>query len=97
MDATQDSNIANFIWSVADDVLRVNPSGGEWLGEVPKHRDIAPLQRIFKENARPRGGVQQLSLSQRDGVIPTSAIQEHSRRSSTKDGNLESTAEETDE
>lgn len=62
-------------------------SGVEWLGEVPEHWDVVLNQRIFKEEIRPHGGQieTQLSLSQRDGLIATSDMQERSLQTSTYD------------
>lgn len=59
----------------------------EWLGDIPSHWQIALNQRIFKEKARPHNGKTetQLSLSQRDGLIATSDMQERSLQTSTYD------------
>lgn len=63
------------------------PSGVEWLGNVPEHWEVVLNQRIFKEEIRSHGGQTetQLSLSQRDGLIATSEMQERSLQTSTYD------------
>jgi len=70
-----------------DPNVRLKPSGVEWLGEIPEHWEVVLNQRIFKENVRPHGGQAetQLSLSQRDGLIPTSDMKERSLQTSTYD------------
>lgn len=56
------------------------PSGVDWLGDIPCHWQVVLNQRIFRETTRPYlGGDEiQLSLSQRDGLIPTTRMQERS-------------------
>ena len=70
-----------------DPSVQLKPSGVEWLGEVPEHWEVVLNQRIFQEEIRPHGGQTevQLSLSQRDGLIATSAMQERSLQTSTYD------------
>jgi type I restriction enzyme S subunit len=60
-------------------------SGLPWLGKVPESWGIALNQRIFKEKVRSHEGREetQLSLSQRDGLIATSEMQERSLQTST--------------
>src|SRR4029079_19038909 len=55
--------------------------------DVPEHWQIVLNQRIFKEEVRDHRGKEetQLSLSQRDGLIPTSEMQERSLQTSTFD------------
>lgn len=66
--------------------VRLKPSGIPWLGEIPEHWETPLNQRIFKENIRNHNGLEtQLSLSQRDGLIPTSGMQERSLQTSTFD------------
>jgi type I restriction enzyme S subunit len=67
--------------------VRLKPSGIEWLGAIPEHWEIILNQRIFKEEIRPYSGKgeTQLSLSQRDGLIATSAMQERSLQTSSFD------------
>jgi type I restriction enzyme, S subunit len=62
-------------------------SGVEWLGQVPEHWEVLLNQRILKENIRPHGDKQetQLSLSQKDGLIPTKNMKERSMQTSTYD------------
>jgi type I restriction enzyme, S subunit len=68
-----------------DPSVRLKPSGVEWLGAVPEHWEVMLNQRIFKEQIRPHGGHPevQLSLSQRDGLVATSDMQERSLQTST--------------
>lgn len=68
-----------------DPSVRLKPSGVEWLGKVPEHWDVVLNQRIFKEVSRPHGGQAetQLSLSQRDGLVATSEMQERSLQTSS--------------
>jgi type I restriction enzyme S subunit len=65
--------------------VRLKPSGVEWLDDVPEHWEVVLNQRIFKEEIRPHGGKPetQLSLSQKDGLIATSEMQERSLQTST--------------
>lgn len=53
-------------------------SGIAWLGEVPAHWDTVLNQRIFRETTRNYSGSNeiQLSLSQKDGLIPTTDLKE---------------------
>ena len=70
-----------------DPNVRLKPSGVDWLGDIPEHWEVLLNQRIFKEVIRPHYGETetQLSLSQRDGLIATSAMQERSLQTSTYD------------
>jgi len=70
-----------------DPNVRLKPSGVEWLEEVPEHWEVMLNQRILKEKIRPHGGrpETQLSLSQRDGLIATSDMQERSMQTSSYD------------
>jgi type I restriction enzyme S subunit len=70
-----------------DPNVRLKPSGILWLGDIPEHWETPLNQRIFKENIRNHNGLAetQLSLSQRDGLIPTSGMQERSLQTSTFD------------
>ncbi len=70
-----------------DPDVPMKESGIEWLGEVPAHWEVVLNQRIFKEQIRPHNGETetQLSLSQIDGLIPTSAMRERSLQTSTFD------------
>jgi type I restriction enzyme S subunit len=63
------------------------PSGIPWLGDIPAHWDTPLNQRIFREKIRPHNGRPelQLSLSQRDGLIATSEMQERSLQTSSYD------------
>jgi len=60
-------------------------SGIDWLGQIPEHWDVLMNQRIFKEKIRQYDGSPeiQLSLSQRDGLIPTKDMHERSLQTST--------------
>jgi type I restriction enzyme, S subunit len=70
-----------------DPDVRLKPSGVEWLGDIPEHWEVLLNQRIFKEQIRPHGGrpEAQLSLSQRDGLVARSEMQERSLQTSTFD------------
>ena len=70
-----------------DPNVRLKPSGVEWLGDVPEHWEIVLNQRIFKEEIRPHYGLPEipLSLSQKDGLIPTDSMQERSLQTSSYD------------
>lgn len=70
-----------------DPNVRLKSSGVEGLGDIPEHWEVVLNQRILKEEIRPHGGQPetQLSLSQRDGLIATSAMQERSLQTSTYD------------
>jgi len=65
--------------------VRFKSSGVEWLGDVPEHWEVLLNQRIFKEVIRAHEGKPevQLSLSQRDGLIATSSMQERSLQTSS--------------
>lgn len=67
--------------------VQLKPSGIPWLGDIPAHWDTPLNQRIFRENIRPHNGRPeiQLSLSQRDGLIATSQMQERSLQTSSYD------------
>lgn len=68
-----------------DPNVRMKTSGVEGLGDVPEHWEVVLNQRIFKEVIRSHGGKAetQLSLSQKDGLIPTDEMQERSLQTST--------------
>jgi len=70
-----------------DPTVPLKPSGISWLGDIPKHWDTPLNQRIFRENIRPHKGRPelQLSLSQRDGLIASSEMQERSLQTSSFD------------
>ena len=70
-----------------DPNVPLKDSGVEWLGQVPEHWDVVLNQRILKENIRPHNGAPEtpLSLSQRDGLIPTTDMKERSLETSTYD------------
>jgi type I restriction enzyme S subunit len=70
-----------------DPTVPLKPSGIPWLGDIPKHWDTPLNQRIFREDIRSHNGKPetQLSLSQRDGLIATSEMQERSLQTSTFD------------
>jgi type I restriction enzyme S subunit len=68
-----------------DPKVKLKASGIPWLGDVPEHWEVVLSQRIFKEEIRPHEGRPEtpLSLSQKDGLIATSAMQERSLQTST--------------
>jgi type I restriction enzyme S subunit len=70
-----------------DPNARLKPSGVEWLGDVPEHWETPLNQRVFREIIRPHGDQPetQLSLSQRDGLIPTAEMKERSLQTSNFD------------
>jgi type I restriction enzyme S subunit len=62
-------------------------SGVEWIGEIPEGWDVRKCGRVFKENVRlPQKGDISLSLSQVDGLIPTSEMKEKAMLTSTYEG-----------
>jgi type I restriction enzyme, S subunit len=65
--------------------VNLKPSGVEWLGDIPEHWEVVLNQRIFKESIRPHLGQKetQLSLSQKDGLIATSEMEERSLQTSS--------------
>ena len=67
--------------------VKLKPSDIPWLGEIPAHWETPLNRQIFRENIRPHNGKpeQQLSLSQRDGLIATSEMQERSLQTSSFD------------
>ena len=59
-------------------------SGVQWLGEIPSHWKAVLNGRIFKENVRKALDTDiSLSLSQKDGLIPTEEMQESSLKTSS--------------
>lgn len=59
-------------------------SGVQWLGEIPSHWKAVLNGRIFKEDVRKALDTDiSLSLSQKDGLIPTEEIQESSLKTSS--------------
>jgi type I restriction enzyme, S subunit len=67
--------------------VRLRHSGIEFLEGVPEHWEVMLNQRILKEEVRPHNAdpETQLSLSQKDGLIATSAMKERSLQTSTYD------------
>ncbi len=54
-------------------------SGVEWIGQIPEHWETYFNRRLFRENSRPvKGDELPLSLSQKDGVIPSGEMKERS-------------------
>jgi type I restriction enzyme, S subunit len=54
-----------------DPNIPMKDSGIEWLGEIPAHWGLVPSTWLFRESKhRARDGDQQLSATQRYGVIP---------------------------
>lgn len=59
-------------------------SGVQWLGEIPSHWKVVLNGRIFKEDVRKALDTDiSLSLSQKDGLIPTEEMQESSLKTSS--------------
>lgn len=59
-------------------------SGVQWLGEIPSHWKAVLNGRIFKEDVRKALYTDiSLSLSQKDGLIPTEEMQESSLKTSS--------------
>lgn len=59
-------------------------SGVQWLGEIPSHWKAVLNGRIFKEDVRKALDTDiSLSLSQKDGLIPTEEMQESSLKTSS--------------
>lgn len=70
-----------------DPDVPMKDSGVEWIGEIPEGWEVIKCGRIFKENVRtPQEGDISLSLSQADGLIPTSLMREKAMLTSTYDG-----------
>ena len=56
---------------------RYKDSGVEWLGEVPEHWAIYPGRRVFEQKRDPSlSDDQQLSATQKFGVIPQALFME---------------------
>lgn len=68
-----------------DPDVKLKPSGIPWLGDIPEHWDTPFNRQIFKETIRPNWGKPELplSLSQRDGLIPTDEMKERSLKTSS--------------
>lgn len=61
-------------------------SGVQWLGEIPSHWKSILNGFIFREDVRtPKEGDISLSLSQKDGLIPTDEMKESSLKTSSYD------------
>lgn len=59
-------------------------SGVQWLGEIPSHWKVVLNGRIFKEDVRKALDTDiSLSLSQKNGLIPTEEMQESSLKTSS--------------
>jgi type I restriction enzyme S subunit len=59
-------------------------SGIEWIGSIPEHWKICKNRYLFKENVRQCNGTEiSLSLSQADGLVPTSEMKESAMKSSS--------------
>ena len=59
-------------------------SGIEWIGQIPEHWKICKNRYLFKENVRQCNGTEiSLSLSQADGLVPTSEMKESAMKSSS--------------
>lgn len=75
--------LANF-GSCSINRVKVRDSGNVWLNKVPDAWDVLKIGLIFKEHCRaPKDEDIPLSLSQKDGLIPTDLMQEHSLKTST--------------
>ena len=62
-----------------DPNVPMKDSGVEWIGEIPEHWETYFNRRLFRENSRPvKGDELPLSLSQKDGVIPSGEMKERS-------------------
>jgi type I restriction enzyme, S subunit len=62
-------------------------SGVEWIGDIPAHWQVLQNRRIFREKSRKYQGEElvPLSLSQKDGLIPTDDMKERSLKTSSYD------------
>ena len=62
-----------------DPNVTMKDSGVEWIGKIPEHWETYFNRRLFRENSRPvKGDELPLSLSQKDGVIPSGEMKERS-------------------
>lgn len=62
-----------------DPNVPMKDSGVEWIGQIPEHWETYFNRRLFRENSRPvKGDELPLSLSQKDGVIPSGEMKERS-------------------
>lgn len=62
-----------------DPNVPMKDSGVDGIGQIPKHWETYFNRRLFRENSRPvRGDELPLSLSQKDGVIPSGEMKEKS-------------------
>jgi len=62
-----------------DPNVLMKDSGVEWIGKIPEHWETYFNRRLFRENSRPvKGDELPLSLSQKDGVIPSGEMKERS-------------------
>lgn len=62
-----------------DSNVPMKDSGVEWIGQIPEHWETYFNRRLFRENSRPvKGDELPLSLSQKDGVIPSGEMKERS-------------------
>ena len=62
-----------------DQNVPMKDSGVEWIGQIPEHWETYFNRRLFRENSRPvKGDELPLSLSQKDGVIPSGEMKERS-------------------
>jgi type I restriction enzyme S subunit len=62
-----------------DPTARLKPSGVEWLGDVPEHWDVMRSKNVFREvdNRSSTGLETHLSMSQKQGLVPSSSVEEH--------------------
>lgn len=59
--------------------VAMKDSGVEWIGQIPEHWAVLFNRRLFRENSRSvKGDELPLSLSQKDGVIPSGEMKERS-------------------
>ena len=60
-----------------DSTVAMKDSGVEWLGEIPKHWEVVQSRRLFQERkGRMKKGDEQLTSSQKYGVIPQKKFME---------------------
>jgi type I restriction enzyme S subunit len=65
--------------------VSLKPSGVDWLGDVPEHWDVVRARYIYREvDVRSKAGEEtHLSMSQKHGLIPSSALAERAFHSAS--------------
>jgi type I restriction enzyme S subunit len=75
------SLITHAVTKGLDPNVEMKDSGVEWLGEVPNHWNVVQSRRLFSErNEKARGDDQQLTVSQKHGLLRQSEFMEREGR-----------------